>query len=120
MRYIIVSRGEQTAREFYRLSRPNPDPADITLYLGPYLTHADGREAIGLPDETVPIAPPAPDTELPPFVGLTNAERNAIGQWIRDQRGRRANPIDGMPPGRVHTHEQMVTDGWFPETEEGE
>jgi hypothetical protein len=114
MMYYILSQHQNASREFWKLTRPNPHPDDITLYLCPTLTHADGRQAIGVPDTPLWIDPVASDAGLPPLIGLTNAERNAVRNWIRDNRGLWVVPTQAIPAARLLTHAQMEADGWFP------
>jgi hypothetical protein len=114
MKYYILSQSNNASREFWRLTRPNPDPADITLYLCATLTHPDGRQAIGVPEEPLYIDPVASDGGLPPLIGLTTQERNLVRNWIRDNRGQWVIPTQAIPPARLLTHAQMEADGWFP------
>lgn len=119
--YLIMNAKdcEDLSRELYKLSRPNPDPRDVTKYQFGWITHpVDGRVAIQIDLESeVPLENIHP-RDLQKLNGLLNkitpGGSGKLAQNVADKPGgTRVKAKDILPDVVFLTEEQMQSDGWF-------
>ena len=128
MNYIPVKNpaaARALSERLYKLSRPNPDPEDVTTSLIGWVIHPDtGAVMAALPDGLdLPIAvssdPKALSALLTPFVtagSISVADVTSIETKLTDSKGSRVPLLDILPTfwvERQQTYEQLKADGWF-------
>jgi len=128
MNYIPVkdpAAAKELSERLYKLSRPNPDPEDVTTSLIGWVIHPDtGAVMAALPDGLdIPIAissdPKTLSALLTPFVAagsITTADVTSIETKLTISKGSRVPLLDILPAfwiERQQTYEQLKADGWF-------
>jgi len=132
MKYIRVKdeiEAKKLSESLYRLSRPNPDPDDVTTCLIGWMIHPDtGAVMMMFPDDLdLPIAVSSNakilNTVLTPFVAegsITANDVKSIETKLTISKGERVALLDILPAFWIEgqqTHEQLEADGWFLDVE---
>lgn len=115
-----AQKAELISREMYKMSRPNPHPEDVTLYLFPWYIHPNTMlAAIYIDDEyNLPIATNSNQTMLLNIFGLvaTQAEIDALNDKINNSKGDIVQIKDVLPQNITKlTEENLINMGFFPE-----
>ena len=128
--YIPVSnpaRAKELSEKLYALSRPNPDPQDITKSLINWITHlVTGAVMADIPDGIrLPVAvasdPKILATLLQPFVDtgkITAADVKQVETKLIEDKGKNVLLTDLLPDfwlSQSQTYEQLKEAGWFPD-----
>jgi len=125
--YIPVSnpqRAKQLTESLYSLSRPNPNPDDVTTSLFSWVTHPDGRVMADIPDGiSLPIAvssnPKILASLLQPFVlakAITANDVLQIETTLTNSKGGSVLLTDILPAfwlNQQKTFEELTELGWF-------
>ena len=127
--YLLLGQsGEEYAKALsaglWKLSRPNADN-ETTQYYSGWITHADGRVALHVPDDTQPIHGKSDVAAFLPLItkeGLPQQAIDGFANAITNSKGKRLSflsILQASPTFKadLRTREQLETDGWFP-TEE--
>ena len=131
MNYIPVkdpAAAKELSERLYKLSRPNPDPEDVTTSLIGWVIHPDtGVVMMAFPDGLdLPIEvssdPKTLSALLTPFVtagSITTADIESIETKLTVSKGDRVPLLEILPTfwiERQQTYEQLKAEGWFPDT----
>jgi hypothetical protein len=119
---VTAAHVDQISRKLYALSRPAAvrKPGDVTTHYAALLRHTDGRLALVLPDEDLPLHPSLDRDDLWQYLRtrLTPTQIDNMRARIVARIGQRDHPrqflvelVDALRSG-VRTREQMLADGW--------
>ena len=120
-------RAKELSEKLYALSRPNPDPQDITKSLINWITHPEtGAVMADIPDGIrLPVAvasdPKILATLLQPFVDtgkITAADVKQVETKLTQDKGKSILLTDILPDfwlSQSQTYEQLKEAGWFPD-----
>lgn len=117
---------EMLNRAICRMLRPEHlrDNYVTDLYAAMFTHPVDGRMVLALPEtQYVPVHIEASGDELKQVLdifakdgAITQAEAKAISDSVPMIAGTQVRVLDLIPPSwidKVHTHEEMIEDGWF-------
>jgi hypothetical protein len=127
MKYIIVADKAKTSaertmdinRELFRISRPNPDPEDVSVYLLTMITHpSNGKMALGFESTTsIPVSSSVDVTDLRGMLSedATEVELDGLEGYLYSKIGSKVNFETIIPSAIVIlTYDDLDQAGWFP------
>ena len=121
------SQAKLLSERLYKLSRPNPNPEDITTCLVSWITHpTTGDVMVCLPDGVdLPVSPLSDPkilaTLLAPFVAagkIATGDVDSIETKLMAAKGERIALLDILPSfwtDQQQTYDQLKESGWFPD-----
>jgi hypothetical protein len=114
-----AQKAEMISREMYKMSRPNPHPDDVTLYLFGWVEHPVGNMAALEIDEDLdlPISPQANQTALMQmFSKAANPQAVAeLNKKIDENKGKKVKVKDVLPANLWKFSESELKEmGFFP------
>lgn len=133
MNYILIStvgqssseqRANQFTRELYKISRPNPDPQDVTTsWFGVVKHPVTGQCALEVPDlngEETYVSPQVNLNRLRSLLNPSLADPGEVDNIVAEvnlRKGSRIKFFDLLPTyakDNIRTREELEADGWFP------